>query len=138
MSCRLNKQQCIENPECKWIVGRGCRKSAGRGRGGHRGGHRGGRGGHQPCYKFRKNACVGPNCMWVKGRGCKTNYDHVPEYDHDIHDLLDLEPPPSYHTESPYENPPNYPPPHDEDDEKLPNPPSYHRRRPKKPKKSRE
>ncbi len=58
---KQRKAPCIEDPDCNWIVGKGCKtNSAER------------RLKSPSCYKQRKADCVlSPNCQWIVGKGCR-------------------------------------------------------------------
>ena len=94
MSCSTKRKTECVGPDCKWIVGVGCRKSTWNGpkekpivvnvveekqfsprrvspvqqRVSPK---------KIPCYKKRKAECVGPDCKWIVGVGCRKEEQRV-------------------------------------------------------------
>ncbi len=60
------KQQCLDSPNCNWIVGKGCKENAMSPVRKPRSGPK--------CYTKRKQQCLdSPDCNWIVGKGCKEN-----------------------------------------------------------------
>ena len=82
MSCYKNRKANCLPPDCKWVVGKGCKKSS------KRSSKKSSKRSSKcirvelseekesiPCYKNKKANCLPPDCGWIVGKGCKkSNY----------------------------------------------------------------
>ena len=76
----MRKSECEDSDNCKWIPGKGCRKST----------YVENKDKPKPCSQMRKSECEdSDNCKWIPGKGCrKSTYDSNDTKENISHDNI--------------------------------------------------